>query len=87
MQRDHPQMKWLTGTFACWYRAAALFAAARGIGDKEARALEHQSRYVTIAGRGHRANKEESFCSPVLLIIGGPATLRKGLICAAAAQT
>jgi hypothetical protein len=27
------------------------------------------------------------FGSPVLLIIGGPATLHKGLICAAAAQT
>jgi hypothetical protein len=30
--------------------------------------------------------RDPPFGSPVLLIIGGPATLHKGLICAAAAQ-
>lgn len=44
-------------------------------------------REAVITNRDLEVRSDPPFCSPVLLIIGGPATLHKGLICAAAAQT
>jgi hypothetical protein len=43
-------------------------------------------RGAVITHRDLEVRSDPPFGSPVLLIIGGPATLDKGLICAAAAQ-